>query len=95
MDYYKHWKYKQHNPEVAIVWCPTIHDGFAKGFNIKKQVILELKRLHKDLKLFGFQILVMYTELQNPHIMRLLTKVGYDPYIIDLNTNRLWFRKEI
>ena len=96
-DYKLEWLKVEKFSDGVIVYCPAIHEGLeGKPNKIGKfrKIVSELKELEKKLAK-DFPYWVMYTDLKNEHIMRILKKLGCVPYDINLQQNTLWFVKRL
>jgi len=67
-------------------------DGYLT-FHNKRVIYKEFKELEKTLKM-KYREITVYTHLDRPHIMRMITKLGYKPFHLSLEKNVLWFKKE-
>jgi len=91
-----YWLYHSAGLGWMDIGCPIIDDEKgSESFGIRRKVYKEFKELEEYLKgAVGIIGWVMWTYLENAHIMRFLTKLGGKPYGIDLKENKLWFCKE-
>ena len=93
----KHWGYRVNaiNGNYATIYCPTTHEYKVHGFGDMRAIYKELKELEENLKALGFKGWVLWTQLRNFHMMKILTKLKSCPYGIDLKTEAIWFKKEL
>ena len=93
----KHWGYAVFAPDKnwAHIFCPTTHEYRVNGFGDMRAIYRELKSLESDLKELDFKGWVLWTDLTNVHMMKILTKLGSFPYGIDLKKETIWFKKEL
>lgn len=79
-----------------FICCPIMEDAKASRSFAVRRVIIEgfrtIERMVTDMKLKGW---IGYTNLQNPHIMKMWAKHGGVPYWIDVKKEQLWFKKGI
>jgi hypothetical protein len=88
----KHWRFKEKGGNVHL-FCPILDEG-VKKFKQYREIYTELKELEKSLSL-KYSTAVMYTDMSHINIIKLLTKVGYTPYFVNLEYNSIWFKKAL
>jgi len=93
----KHWGYTVFvsDKNWANIFCPTTHEYRVNGFGDMRAIYRELKSLELDLKKLGFKGWVLWTQLANMHMMKILTKLKSLPYFIDVKRETIWFKKEL
>lgn len=64
------------------------------NFRTMRIIYKEFKELETNLKP-KYKEIVMYTHINYPHIMIIITKLGYTPFYLSLQKNVLWFKKEM
>ena len=92
----KHWGYRP-SPiyeDWATIFCPTTHEYRVNGFSDMRAIYRELKKLEVILKELEFRGWVLWTQLANVRMMKILTKLESVPYEIDVKQEIIWFKKE-
>jgi hypothetical protein len=91
----KHWGMNDLTNGYANIYCQTMHDGVKHSkIKIGREILTELRQLERFLKDSGFKGWVSWTQLINPNIMKMLTKIKAYPYGINLKQEKIWFRKQ-
>jgi NADH:ubiquinone oxidoreductase subunit len=72
---------------------PAMSRGLS-SFREKRVVFNEFKTI-ESLIPDNYNGWIAYTKTDNPHMMRIFTKLGAKPYRIDLEYNNIWFVKNI
>jgi hypothetical protein len=93
-DFYTHghWEVRV-SKNYAFICCPLMNGILT--FGEKRLVYEELKTLEDRLRIEGKSEVTGYTSIHKPHIMRMFTKLGYNPFYLSLKKNILWFKKEL
>ena len=93
----EHWGYTVlvNDKKWANIFCPTLTEDRVNGFGDMRAILRELKSLEIDLRKLGFRGWVLWTELKNIHIIKILTKLKSFPYGINIKRETIWFRKEL
>jgi hypothetical protein len=95
LDSLKYWNIKRHKDfkNFVIITCPAMNKP-ELSFGVKRKIYVEIKRIGEHI---GPDVThwVGYCKLTDPHIMRMWTKIGAQPFYISLKSNNLWFKKEL
>lgn len=71
-------------------------DGEISDFKTKREIVVEIKKIEAAIRQSSaVKGWLGYTALKNDHIMRMYTKLGAEPYRVDLKDDNLWFRREL
>ena len=73
------------------LWARATEATFAE----KRAFFKEFRQIERFIFTSKYQGWNAYTKLDNPKVMRILTKAGAHPYYIDLEYNSIWFYKEV
>ena len=91
----KYWEMNDLKNGYVNLYCPIISEDRINGnMATFRKVVRELKTLEGLLKESDFTGWVVWTELVNAHIMKMLSKFGCVPYSIDVKKETIWFKKE-
>lgn len=89
----KYWNTKVIDNEWLSIYCPVMEKKLS--FGEKRKIFEELKEIEAKIKSSNLEGWVGHTDLKNPHIMVMFTKLKAKPYAIDLTNNVIWFKKEL
>ena len=92
LDNLKYWKYEQRGENIHL-FCPILSGGVYK-FKDFRGIYKELKLLEKFFESKYIYSLI-FTRLTHDNVMKIITKLGYKPYFINLEFNSLWFKKPL
>ena len=93
MDYsdsLKYWEYQEKGQNIHL-FCPLLDQGVYE-FRLFRAIYKELKEVEKFF-MFKYPFAVVYSKLYHDHMIRIITKVGYVPYFVNLKCNTIWFKK--
>jgi hypothetical protein len=87
----KYWEFEKEKEGVHL-FCPVLEDGVKIG--VFRSVVKELRKLESILSA-EYDTALIYTKIEFGAIIRMLTKIGYKPYYINLEYDSIWFKKQI
>ena len=87
-----HFGFKEKGKNVHL-YSKLISEGVT-DFGTWREVFIEMRYLEKMLG-DKYSRAVIYTGIDNDHFMKILVKLGYQPYHINLKRNSIWFQKPI
>jgi hypothetical protein len=93
-DYYRKGLLEvRRSDNYAFICCPAMDEYISVG---------QQRQVYKDLKCIEFELCmdnvcqaVVYTKINNPHMMVMFAKMGYKPFHLSIKRNVLWFKKEL
>jgi hypothetical protein len=87
-----HWKFKEKNEGVHL-FCPLLSKG-VKSLGTLREIYKELKGLEQ---LLGtrYPTAFIYTRIKHSNMIKIITKLGYTPFFVNLEYETIWFRKHI
>ncbi|MEW6214105.1 MAG: hypothetical protein AB1478_02705 [Nitrospirota bacterium] len=94
INYGKHWRYFIRPDGYVEIICPTMHKGIEE-FKLKKEVYKDFKELTDMILVNGYKGWIGNTKITFPNIMKMFVKVGAQPYFIDLQTENIFFVREV
>jgi len=92
----KHWSYKIHskNQDWVVLRSPTMHSlKRHASFAQIREGYKEFCELELLICKGGFKGWISWTTLDSPHIMRLMAKIGAQPYFLEPNQGEIYFKK--
>jgi hypothetical protein len=88
----KYWKFREKGENIHL-YCPILTQGVST-FKAYREIYKELKLVENSM--YGrYPNAVMFTGINHPHIMKLMAKVGYSPYYLNLEKETIWFKKPL
>ena len=88
----KHWEFQEKGENVHL-FCPILQDGI-NSFKLYRGIYKELKELEKILS-SKYSTAVMYTKINLDNVIKIITKLGYTPYFVNLEYDSIWFKKAL
>jgi hypothetical protein len=90
---FQYWKINElEDRPYAWIFCPKMDE---------QNSLSVIRKGHKEFKLLEGYIKSKYrgwvacTKLKNAHIMRFMAKVGAQPFEINLQEDKIWFKKDL
>jgi hypothetical protein len=88
----KHWKWQEKGENIHL-YCPILSKGVS-DFKTLREIYKELHELEATM-VGVYPNSVMYTRVEHPHIIKIMTKLGYKPYFVNLDKETIWFKKPL
>ena len=89
----QYWKMKEKGSKIHF-YCPALDSKCEKSFRMFRVMYRELKYLESVMSK-RYSTAVMYTETKHLNIIKMIGKLGYEPYYTNLEYSTIWFRKSL
>lgn len=90
---FKYWKINEiKNYQYAWIYCPAMDKD--QPVSIVRKGYREFRKLEKHIKskYLGW---VACTNIRNWHIMKFMAKMGAQPFELNLEEEKIWFKKDL
>jgi hypothetical protein len=89
----QYWKIKEKGSKIHF-YCPALDSEYRKSFKMLRVMYKELKYLESVMSK-KYSTAVMYTETKNLNVIKIIIKLGYEPYYTNLEFFTIWFKKSL
>ena len=89
----QYWKMKEKGSKIHF-YCPVLDSKCDKSFKMLRAMYKELKYIESVMGK-RYSTAVMYTEIKYQNVVKMITKLGYEPYYTNLDFYTIWFKKSL